>query len=479
MHVATSLDRASAPDADLRAGCGAPAEATAEVLRTIDHLLTSLDHSGRARLAAADRVQLVEQVARVSRRVDALKLALVGEAEAVKAAEAARGTPLKAVLTADVRTTPGEAGHLVHTAREVHAHPATREALLRDEVSPRQARVIAGMLDDLPDTLTTEQRAAAEGILIEKARIVSAQGLPALATRVLDEVAPEVDALEDEQQRLETRTRIARANRFLRLTPNGRGAVLIEGSLAAVDAVPLVTLVDAYADAARRAQHEALDRLDPRAVTLTADQRRADALLAIARDFGAREGARHGPPIGPRPRVVVVMNEQALHDRAEQAGLLAGGETTTAGELRRLCCDADLVPVVLGGDSEPLDVGTTHRLVTPPIRQALVVRDGGCAFPGCGMPAHRCEAHHVTPWWAGGATTVSNLVLLCPHHHGVVEPPRFWHETGRDHWRVNINGEGLPEFIPPWRQDHTRTPVLHERHRLRREQRSPSDPALE
>lgn len=65
--------------------------------------------------------------------------------------------------------------------------------------------------------------------------------------------------------------------------------------------------------------------------------------------------------------------------------------------MRRLCCDADLMPVVLGAASEILDVGRTQRLVTPAIRKALSLRDGGCVFPNCTAPDASCEAHHLQP----------------------------------------------------------------------------------
>jgi len=120
----------------------------------------------------------------------------------------------------------------------------------------------------------------------------------------------------------------------------------------------------------------------------------------------------------------------------------------SAGDLRRLCCDANLVPAVLGADSEPLDIGRAGRFVTPPIRKALTLRDKHCAFPRCDTPAIRCDAHHLVPWWDGGPTTMSNLVLLCPEHHGLIEPDR---NASRDQWQVHINSDGHPVFTPPGR----------------------------
>ena len=97
-------------------------------------------------------------------------------------------------------------------------------------------------------------------------------------------------------------------------------------------------------------------------------------------------------------------------------------------------------------------MGREQRLVTPAIRRALEARDQGCAFPGCRVRATCCEAHHILPWWAGGETALSNLVLLCAHHHGTVEPLRFQDRGApATRWTVRIDDDGHPEFTPPAR----------------------------
>ena len=85
-----------------------------------------------------------------------------------------------------------------------------------------------------------------------------------------------------------------------------------------------------------------------------------------------------------------------------------------------MACDADLIPVVLGGASEPLDVGRAKRLFTGGLRTAIIHRDRHCTFPGCDRPPDWCDAHHVKPWWAGGETTLTNAALLCARHHTIV-----------------------------------------------------------
>ncbi|MGI8417349.1 MAG: HNH endonuclease signature motif containing protein, partial [Nakamurella sp.] len=81
---------------------------------------------------------------------------------------------------------------------------------------------------------------------------------------------------------------------------------------------------------------------------------------------------------------------------------------------------AGVIPVVLGTDSEILDVGKTHRLFTPGQLKALWIRDRHCTFPGCHSPAHWTDAHHLWHWIDGGPTDLNNAALLCGRHHTVV-----------------------------------------------------------
>ncbi len=109
--------------------------------------------------------------------------------------------------------------------------------------------------------------------------------------------------------------------------------------------------------------------------------------------------------------------------------------------LRRLACDAEIIPAVLGTQSEVLDVGRLRRLVTPAIWTALVLRDRHCTFPGCRRPPLMCHAHHLTHWTDGGKTMIDNLALLCGHHHRVI------HNTP---WEIRLNPtRSNPEFMPP------------------------------
>ena len=100
---------------------------------------------------------------------------------------------------------------------------------------------------------------------------------------------------------------------------------------------------------------------------------------------------------------------------------------------------------LLDENGVPLNVGREKRLFTPGIRKALVLRDRGCAFPGCGAPPSWCDGHHVDHWEHGGQTCLDNGVLLCRRHHMLI------HHGG---WEVFIGHDRHPWFVPPADPDH-------------------------
>jgi hypothetical protein len=101
------------------------------------------------------------------------------------------------------------------------------------------------------------------------------------------------------------------------------------------------------------------------------------------------------------------------------------GVRISAGEARRLACGAGIVPVVLGGDSEPLDLGRERRLHTKAQRRALSIRHDSCASEGCDRPFAWTEMHHPHSWSDGGTTSLENALPLCGFHHRRAHDDRF------------------------------------------------------
>jgi Domain of unknown function (DUF222)/HNH endonuclease len=189
----------------------------------------------------------------------------------------------------------------------------------------------------------------------------------------------------------------------------------------------------------------------------TTAERKADALVDVC-GFVAEHGDKAVLPDagGRRPQVSMILRHDDLARRG-RGGWLSFGGTPTPESLRMLCCDARILPVVLGGAGQPLDVGRRGRTIPPAIRTAVEVRDRGCAHPGCDRPPSWSEVHHVIHWAHGGSTSVGNCVMLCHVHH------REIHST---EWEVRIPADGIPEFIPPPWIDPSQTPRRQPRHDL-------------
>ncbi len=183
------------------------------------------------------------------------------------------------------------------------------------------------------------------------------------------------------------------------------------------------------------------DAVDPAVVEGMDDFTRAQKLLAglVGACRIALNTGRLPDSGGHRTQVMVTAGYEQL------AGLLSGGGSAvfngpiSAKTVRRMACDAEIIPAILGSKGEVLDLGRSQRFFSRAIRRALLIRDKGCAFPGCTMPAFWTEAHHIVPWWAGGRTEVNNGVCLCGLHHDLIE---------QGNWEINVL-DGIPWFTPP------------------------------
>jgi hypothetical protein len=173
-------------------------------------------------------------------------------------------------------------------------------------------------------------------------------------------------------------------------------------------------VVDAAVDALAKPQPDArTGEPDPR----TPAARRADALVElVARAVSAPEGV----PRQAKTALVLTIGLEVLAGRCRGAALSPAGDLLTAGTARRLACDGEVIPVVLGSQGEILDQGRAVRLFTRGQIRHLWLRDKGCTFPGCSRPAAWTDAHHLIHWVDDGPTDTGNAALLCRAHHTVV-----------------------------------------------------------
>lgn len=144
-------------------------------------------------------------------------------------------------------------------------------------------------------------------------------------------------------------------------------------------------------------------------------QRRADAVVDI-RSFYLNHNSENVTSAGEKPHVTITLDYATLSGRAKRLPEIDGA-SVTPGTVRRITCDAAIIPMVLGSKGEPLDVGRKTRTIPPSLRRAIEVRDEHCTWPGCGAPTSWCDVHHDEHWADGGETSLANCRLLCRRHH--------------------------------------------------------------
>jgi hypothetical protein len=409
-------------------------------------------------LTGAEQLELLQESLRLEARFHAWQAQLAARVDAAGIAWQEHGTSTATWLADAANLTRREAGRLIAAGQGLLRFPLVADAAGTGSVLPTQAEAITAALDDLPVDFPAGTVRDAQAMLVGFAGSHNSVELRRLTSHLVEVLDP-ATAETREAARLDREHRLAERNRHLTFSYDHHGSVLIRGSMPVIEAEPFIQIIDAYAAAQKRG----IERLDPQSEYVTPAMRRADALLAMVNHHGQEALApTHG---GDRPRIVITMTYDKLIKNCLDAGLLSTGDQIDAGTTRRLLCDADLMPAVLDGASEILDVGRSQRLVTPAIRAALELRDGGCVFPGCVTPARDCEAHHIIPWRLGGPTALSNLALLCAHHHGTVEPS---HDPTADRWKIRLRAGGVPEIIPPLRVDPSQRPRLHARFHTRR-----------
>ncbi|MGC5289264.1 DUF222 domain-containing protein [Micromonospora sp. DT231] len=392
-------------------------------------------------LTEPDLITALDAAHRIEQRLAAIKLTLVRELDG-RGTATVQGASSTAVWLRDrLHLGVGAARRLVELAAALDiAPPRVRDALAGGAVDVEQVRVIADTVATVHTTAGPEAADKAVGVLVDWAAQFDATLLRRLGTRILDHVAPEIaDAAAEAALRV-AESRAAR-DRHVTVSEHSDGRLRLSG------------ILDAEAAAVLRAAIGPLTAPSGPDDNRTPGQRRHDALADVCR-LALRTGDL--PENGGDPTQVVVTTTYDGLTRQLGTGALDTGLHLSAQTVRRLACDAAILPAVLNGAGQPLDVGRQRRLVTGPLRRALVLRDRGCAFPGCDRPAHWCDAHHIQHWTNGGPTSLANAVLLCGYHH------RHLHHSD---WTVELGNDGHPQFTPPAWLDPERLPRRNHYHR--------------
>jgi Domain of unknown function (DUF222)/HNH endonuclease len=326
---------------------------------------------------------------------------------------------------------------------------AVRSALAAGDLNIEQAGCVATALAELPLDATVSTRVLAERLLVDEGALHGPPALTRLGHRILDRIDPEA-ANRKLAQTLEREEREARRLRSATRFSDGHGSVFYKLRVPVGDDAMIWPVLDTLA-----APEPALGTsggLDTR----NPQQRLADAFVEAFRRVQLDGGLPSAG--GDRPRVLISIGLQQLRDGLGCGQMVDTGEQLSITAMRTLCCDAQIIPAVLGGAGQVLDLGRARRTFDGPIRLAVIARDGGCIHPGCTRPPRWSDVHHVKPWWAGGKTSLDNGVLLCGFHHRLYDTAT---------WTITFAPDGIPECRPPTWVDPQQRPRRHERFRER------------
>ena len=309
-------------------------------------------------------------------------------AEAVAELRRREGSELaETVLQEDGLLARGKARSELETAKQLEKLPKTREGFRNGEISPDNARIIAS---------ASQRGDIDEGELAEIAKTQAPDKFAGTVRRHERDRSPD-----DGESHLKRQ----RSRRFARIKKDlDDGMTVLYGRFDPVTGARIETALSA--------KTRELWREDDPNDRVSAGQRMADALEQLL--------------TGPRPgedgrmqdvRLLLIADYDTVGDQLAN-GRLSDGTPLPASELRRLACDAQVLPAIFGGGSQPLDLGRGRRTANGAQRAALIARDRACV--GCGAKAAWCQAHHIVHWAEGGPTNLDNMVLLCSRcHHKV------------------------------------------------------------
>jgi hypothetical protein len=392
----------------------------------VDKVIAELLGQNWDQLSDDELLGSVRRIEAWSRQLYAVTLAMTKEVDS-RGLAGRQGVSSTAVLLRQLlRLSPRAAKRRVEDATDVCSSmtvsgsrlasrlPGVAAALRAGLLSEEQLGVVRRTLRELPDDVAPSTRIQVEQQLVGEAARFDPSQLGKLAMRIRAHLDPD-GVLRSERDAAEKME--------LSLTQDVNGVIRVRGRLSAEGAAVLRSALSPLAKPLPK---------DPR----SAAKRRADALVELAR----RVLTAGTLPVegGVRPQVGLTVDVAELRRHAGMVDLDWGG-TVSIQTARRICCDADIIPIVMRGGSQPLDVGRRQRLVTGPLRRALIARDRGCVAPGCDRPPEWCEAHHIVHWANGGGTSIDNTALVCGYHHTLLH---------QGEWTARMI-DGVPHVVPP------------------------------
>ena len=474
----------------------------------ITGVVTELGQLELWRLGDDEVASLAVQAHGLSVAAQAVVLGAAAELERRGTATRVGAASTRALLAGSCRVNAGTAGWWVELGVWLQAHPAVAGSLAAGSITVDHVRVIADVTGRLPKDLPAEGVAACEAFLLDAAAVDDPNALRRRGVELVAHLVQDTDP--DPTEEVETAA-VARRQVWINSTAvdglvglrgylDVEAAELLRSALSPLSApVPGPDgepdtrsaprrAADALVDLVGRAcEHRCVpgegyvrphitvtvhaadlttdpdpdtgpdDRACPECATRASSARATAAGGTAAGDGTGGDttaGAGNGPGADVRRSVppgtidALRQGRARAHRRRGLAQLTHFGPLSRAAA-RRLACDAEITPITLDTHQVPLDVERSTYTVTGELRRALIARDHGCAFPGCGRPPGWCHAHHIRHWADGGPTALTNLVLVCGFHHRTI------HHGG---WQVTLGTDAHPWFTPPPWIDPTRTP---------------------
>jgi hypothetical protein len=379
--------------------------------RVVEALSDALDQGHDISLIGLDQAataMAIRRLGAMSARLAELTATVLRHGGDVAVQETRQARSLTTWLALETRVSPTDAHREVKLAEGLGRWHRVAEVLSTGAANVEQATVLIRALDALPDDLDAALVEKCELHLVGLVHDFGPKQLRILGRHVLTAVAPEVgeahDArlLEDEERRAAEQCRLTMGR-------DGRGTVrgrfTIPELHAAMLEKALLSLTWNERDREQRAKPAA--------------EQQGEAFCELLERLRDKDLSTVG---GTGATVVVTMSVESLTGGLAEA-VLDNGDRISAATARRMACEAGIIPAVLGGKSQVLDLGRTRRYHSKAQRIAIATRDHHCTAEGCDAPAARCHVHHDTPWAHGGPTTVKDGRLLCPRHHRAIHDP--------------------------------------------------------
>lgn len=379
-------------------------------------------------LADGEHETVLRDLERAKRRLEAASLKVLAAATKARVGERAGHTGTSSWASMQTKCGGAEGSARTKLASDIdEGLPVTGKSLESGEISSEHAQIIARTMRRLPAELGQDQRVAIEKHLNARAREVDPVALRKLARRALEAAErsrKDVDEHEDEQLRDEEQRALAKTR--LTMRDNGDGTTSGHFTVPILAGSILRKVIQQIAsprrDQLRQTRgHECEGSEDGVRTYADTDwpHRYGLALMEVLEHLPTdRLGGKVAATVVATLPMESLKNELA-------AAQLDTGHAVSAGQARRLACNAGIVPVVLGGASLPLDLGRADRFFTQAQRVALATVYTECAALGCDRPYAWCELHHADPWSHGGRSDLDKAVPLCGYHHRRMHDPRF------------------------------------------------------